>query len=240
MPVVARAAQALGGQALAVLEQLFALAADASGALLVFRRHADARQRLGVPGDIPVQARDQGQRVAPVGLHFFAVFVPVARPHHEALDAQAHQTSVQHKAKRTGLVATMHDVGLLRLLGDPRDERLGRETLRGLRRGAVNLAHNDVFTPMHVDAELDHSVRFAARHCAGGDCGRGCHGRSRGCGRRSGLGIMGNHSGGQLAPRRSPDHPMLTSTRPRFTRGFDSTRSLQFWLFSCRTPLMPV
>jgi len=47
----------------------------------------------------------------------------------------------------------MHDVGWLRSLGDPRDERLGRETLGGLRRGAVDLGHHDGLTPMQVHAE---------------------------------------------------------------------------------------
>ena len=60
---------------------------------------------------------------------------------------------MQPKAKRTGLITTMHDVGWLRLLGDPRDERLGRETLGGLRRGAVDLAHHAGLTPMQVHAE---------------------------------------------------------------------------------------
>jgi len=40
-----------------------------------------AGERLGVAGDIPAQTRDQGERVAPVGFHFCAAMVPVARTH---------------------------------------------------------------------------------------------------------------------------------------------------------------
>ena len=149
----------------------------------------------------------------PVGLHLLAVFVPVARPHHEVLDAQAHQAPVQHETKRSGLVTTMHHVGLLHLLGDPRDERLRREALRRLRRGAVDLAHHDVLAPMHVDAKLDQAVEFDAWR-GGGGWRRGY--RGRGCGRWGALGIICDHGGRQVAPRRSPDHPMSTSAWPRW------------------------
>jgi hypothetical protein len=64
-----------------------------------------------------------------------------------------------------------------------------------------------VFTPMHVDAELDHSVRFGAWRSGRG---RRRSGRGRGSGRWGGRGILSNHSDCQLAPRRSPDHPMST------------------------------
>ena len=90
-----------------------------------FRRDANTRERLGVASDKPVQTRDQSQRIAPVGLHLLAVLVPVARTHDDVLDAEPQQTPVQPEAKGTGFVATMHDVGLLRLLGRPRDKGLG-------------------------------------------------------------------------------------------------------------------
>ena len=88
--VVARATQALRGEAFAVLQQLLALAGDAARTFFGFTRHPDAREGFGVAGDVTVEARHEGERSAPVGLHLLAVFVPIARPHHEALDAERH------------------------------------------------------------------------------------------------------------------------------------------------------
>jgi hypothetical protein len=57
----------------------------------------------------------------------------------------------------------MHHVGLLNLLGNPRDKGLRGETLRWLRSSAIDLTHHDVLAPMHIDPELDHSVRLSTR-----------------------------------------------------------------------------
>jgi len=182
--VITRAAQALGGQARAVLQHWLTLPADAAS--LFFRLGGDANtgERLGVAGDKPVQAGDQGQRVAPVGLHLLAILVPVARAHDDALEAELQQPSVQPETKRTGFVATMHDVGRLHLLGRPRHEALGREPLGRLRRGAVDLARDHILAQMHIDAELDQPVWFYALR---GRCDR------------SGLDIVSCHLGGQVA-----------------------------------------
>ena len=103
--VVARATQALGGQAFAMLQHLFALAADAARTFLGFGWNANAGERLGVAGNISIQARNQGQCIASVGLHLLAVLIPIARTHDEVFDAQTNQAAVQYEAKRSGFVS---------------------------------------------------------------------------------------------------------------------------------------
>jgi len=102
-----------------------------------------------------------GQRQLP-SPHRRQLFVPVARLHHEVLDAQPDQAPVPHETKRSGFVAAMHHVVLLHLLGHPRDEGLWRKALGRLRRRAVDLAHHDVLAPVGIDAELDQPVQFYA------------------------------------------------------------------------------
>ena len=102
---------------------------------------------------------------------------------------------MQHEAERPRFVAAVHFVGQLGLFLRPSDERFRRESLRRLRRGAVDLAHDDLLAPVHVNAQLDQPMwSYALR----GRCGR------------SGLDIVSCHLGGQVGPQRPPDHPMST------------------------------
>jgi len=64
----------------------------------------------------------------------------------------------------------VHFVGELGLLLRPSDELLRREALRRRWRSAVDLAHDDILPPVHVDAELDLPVWFYALR---GGYGRG-------------------------------------------------------------------
>ena len=91
---------------------------------------------------------------------------------------------MQHETERPRLVTAVHFVGELRLLLRPRDELLRGEALRRLGRGPVDLAHDDILPPVHVDAELDPPVWFYALR---GGCGR------------NDLGIVSCHIGGQVA-----------------------------------------
>jgi hypothetical protein len=92
---------------------------------------------------------------------------------------------VQDKPERSSFIAAVHLVGQLDLFGHPGDERLRRKALRRLRGTSVDLPHDDVLPPMHIDAEFDHAVWFYALR--GGCTRRGlrivsCHHRWSGWG----------------------------------------------------------
>jgi hypothetical protein len=90
---------------------------------------------------------------------------------------------VQYETERPSFVAAVHFIGQRDLLGRPRDKRLRRETLRRLRRSAVDLAHDHVLAPVHINAQLDQPVWFYAL--------RGRYGRSELC-------LVSCHLGGQV------------------------------------------
>jgi hypothetical protein len=70
------------------------LARQAAGAFLGLRRDPNARERFGVAGDVPVQTRDQRERISSVGFYLPAVLVPIARSYDEVLHTQRHESAV--------------------------------------------------------------------------------------------------------------------------------------------------
>ena len=117
----------------------------------------------------------------------------------EVVHKDGHRIPVELVGKTVFLDGEAHRLGALRDL-----------TARKHAEARIHyLAHHDMLAPMHIHAELDQPVGFDALRGS-----RGWKRGGRGCSRWRELGIIRDHSGRQVAPRRSPDHPMSTFSPP--------------------------
>ncbi len=140
---------------LTVFLQLFTPPTQGALLLLLGSGHGNDRQRITIALHITIQPLDQGQRVGPVGLDPFALFIPVLGPDHQIVDAQLLELPVQLVAKRPRFVTAVDFIGLLALLAGPDQKLLGRKLLGRLRGGVVDLANHTVAIGVNVNAELD-------------------------------------------------------------------------------------
>src|SRR5258708_39950445 len=81
--------------------------------------------------------------------------------------------------QRTGFVATVHLLGLLKLLLGPDQKILGRELLRRLRSGVVELPDHPIVVSMNIDAQLD-ALGFGHGLCFSREVGVGIWFHKRG------------------------------------------------------------
>ena len=82
-------------------------------------------------------------------------FIPILWPDYDVADAQGLKLAMQAVAERPGFVTTVNGFGLFQLLFGPNQKIFGRELLRRLRRGVIQLPDHPIAIGVNVDAQLD-------------------------------------------------------------------------------------
>ena len=146
-------AAALGGEALPLPPELFALTRERAALFFRLGGHADDTHGPLIAPQVAIQIQSQFAGVGFVGHHTFVQGIELVRVHHKGRDAEGRELAVQMKTTRAGFVNHNHLVGQRDLFLHENQEGSWGEPLRWL--GRLAITHPDdpemINVPVHTN-----------------------------------------------------------------------------------------